>query len=419
MGMDFIADDALRRIEDSLASMDICRAGYFVCWNISDYSDFEAIMRKGGIYDGAAKAKRSGLIEHICFSSHASADNIIRIIASGAFEAVTISYSLLNSIHMDQVLDAAQKYNTGVVVMNPLGGGVIPQNREYFAFSRNERENSTPQAALRFIAAHKAVGITLTGSASVEEFEENLTAFTQDDTENSDDRIQRVNSRLKNLENFCSGCHYCDGCPVGIPIYEYMQSRNSLLFTPSIYYNRTELDLLRNIWLFKKLQNDFQIIPDTPHNPCIHCGKCESKCTQHLEIIDAIEDTYKRMEIAAFSLSARQNRLNSLLSDKGYKKVGFYPGGGYTSTCNKNFLNHLCDQNFEKVAFDSNPKLWGSKNGDMIIHSPDEILTIHPDCILICNFIYDDEIYNQIKHYQNYGIDILRLHKPDDVPWVM
>jgi len=419
LGMDFTSDDTIRRVEGSLTAMGINRATHFICWNITSYFDFEEIMRKGGIYEGADKCKREGLIDHIGFSTHAPIQDIKRIIASGMFEAVTLSYSLLNSAHMNSVLDVAQDYGVGVVVMNPLGGGIIPQNRDYFAFVRNEQENNTVQAALRFVASQPGVDIVLAGPSSIEEFEENYSAFVDENTENDTKRITRVNAKLKTLESFCTGCHYCDGCPVNIPVYEYMQSRNNLLFEPAPYYRQSEPELCKNIWMFKKLSNDFSIIPDTPENPCIRCGKCEKKCTQNLKIMDALDDTYTRIMKTSYSLKARKERLNSLLGNKSYKKIGFYPGGGYTSTCNKKFFNLVDESGFEKVAFDSNPKLWGTQNGDMEIYSPDAILDIRPDCILICNFLYSDEIFEQIKHYQDYGIDILKLHDTDDVPWVM
>jgi hypothetical protein len=50
--------------------------------------------------------------------------------------------------------------------------------------------------------------------------------------------------------------------------------------------------------------------------------------------------------------------------------------------------------------------------------NPAKIPEIKPDIIVISNFIYSDEIYNSIKHFEESGIKIIKLHKPQDAPWV-
>ena len=131
-GEDRRADDALRRAELHLTAMGLERARFFTCWSIWSWEDFQRIMEPGGIYEGAVKLKAEGVVEHICASLHAPPADMIRMIESGAFEGVTVSYSLLNAAQMRPVLDAAKARNVGVAVMNPLGGGLIAQNRAFF-----------------------------------------------------------------------------------------------------------------------------------------------------------------------------------------------------------------------------------------------------------------------------------------------
>lgn len=131
-----------------------------VVWSapIHNYRDFKEIMRPGGIYEGAVRLKEEGIVEHICASLHAPPEEMIEIIESGAFEGVTVSYSMLNAARMQPVLDAALRRGVGVVVMNPLGGGVIAQNRDYFSIACGEKDGgNTIHAALRFAMAHPAV----------------------------------------------------------------------------------------------------------------------------------------------------------------------------------------------------------------------------------------------------------------------
>lgn len=120
--IDKTADDALRRVEETIKTFSLDRAFAFVCWNIGSYDEFLKITEKGALYDGAVRARECGLVDHITFSTHAPPDDIIRILKTEAFAGVTLSFSALNAPAMKQVLAAAQELNVGVVVMNPLGG---------------------------------------------------------------------------------------------------------------------------------------------------------------------------------------------------------------------------------------------------------------------------------------------------------
>ena len=416
---DKTADAVRRQAEFSLKAMGINKASYAVSWSIFNYNEFEHIIKKGGPYEGMQKLKDEGIVNYICFSTHAPVPDIIRILKSGAYEGMTISYSILNSIHMQEVLDTAIQYNIGIVSMNPLGGGVIPQNREYFNFVCGEGEKNTVQANLRYISAHSAVKVVVAGPSSIEEFNENLSAFTEKNLETSFKRIRRVNLSLKNICNFCTGCNYCvTDCPQSIPISSYMQSLNALLFKPVIAYNRIEPELLKNIQLFKKLFMDFNIIPETLNNPCIKCGLCESRCTQKLDIINSLDDMFERIKKCNFSQESHKNILDKLLNNQGYKKVGIYPSGGYFAWVKEKYRLFFGEPEFEWILFNTDPAVWGTMQNKHSIYSPQRINELQPNVILICNYIYSDEIYNSIINYEKDGIRILKLHDTNSVPWL-
>jgi len=416
---DKTADDTRRRIEFALVNMGITRAAYFLVWSLGSLDEFHFAMKPGGIYDTALKLKDEKVIDHICCSMHAPVKDMIKIIESGAFEGVTVSYSLLNSTVMAPVLNAARIRNIGVVAMNPLGGGVIPQNSDFFNFARSEeyedKSESVSHAALRFISANDAIKIVLSGISNEEELQENLEAFTSSSHEPGTKRIERVNRYLSRIENYCTGCDYCAGCPVNIPVSSIMYARNVLTFSKKKYDNE-ECELSQDTELFRKLKLQFSFMPETAENPCVKCGECENKCTQKLKICGAIEDTYKRASKRGFFVSYWKDRLDSLLNAKKYRSVGFYPSGGYLSKAlvlYRNFFGELPFSN--KMLFDSNPALWGQTLYGMKIYPPNEISSLRPDCILICNYNYQSEIQNSLQKYKN-DIDILRLHEDGNVP---
>ena len=421
--MDKTADEARRRAEFQLEAMGISKASFFVCWTILNFTDFQEIMKKGGIYDGALKLKDEGLVKHICCSLHSSPEDSIKIIESGAFEGATISHSLLSSIQTLPVLNAALKHNIGIAVMNPLGGGIIPQNADFFAFASSENED-TVTAALRYTLAHPAVKIVLSGVSNESELEANVRAVSERSSETDEERLSRVSVGIRSIPGFCVNCQYCDTCPAGIPISELMRGRNRLLFSTSETYNRDDPELTGNIRLFKRHFNSHSVsetdewFPDSPVNPCIRCGKCEEKCTQKLNIMDSISDIYCRAEKAGFSRNSRRERLEELLTGKGFTRVGLYPNGGFANLIMSLYDRSFGNPDFEWLQFNSDPKMWGQFTGGLPIHAPDKIDELMPDIIIVCTYKYDKEIFESLKHYEDIGIKIVKLHRETDVPWV-
>lgn len=415
---DVTADDVLRRVESEFEKLGITHASFLVVWNISSLAQFERIMAGGALYEGAARARERGLIDHICFSSHARPEEITQIIESGAFEGGTIAFSPLNSFLMEPVLDAALRQGVGLCAMNPLGGGILPQAGDYFSFLRCQGDASVAIAALRYVYAHPAIQIALSGMSSLEQLQENLSAFTAADQAAAEARIRHVKAEFAALEDYCTGCRYCMPCPAGMDIPAFMQSRNAMLLPTAPMYNRTDPEVLHNIQLFRKLQLDFSILPEDGRCKCLDCGACEKKCTQHLPIRAHLKEIFSRVNTASFSLEARKARLDRLLNGKNYRRVGFYPGGLYTAKILELYTDFFGPPPFQAFLFDSNPASWGTAVASYTVHPPQEISQLGLDAVIITNYIYLEEIYQSISSYEAQGIHILKLHEPDDVPWV-
>lgn len=419
-GQDRTADDARRRVELYLQAMGLERVRLFTCWTIWNYGIFRQIMAKGGIYEGALRLKEEGLIDHICCSLHAPPEDILKILESGAFEGITVSYSLLNASQMQPVLDKAREKDIGVMVMNPLGGGVIPQNRDFFSFACGEQDGGdTVHAALRFVKAHPAVDVVLGGVSSVEELEDSLGVLSAPDPEPPAERLERVLKKASELKGFCTGCKYCEGCPKGIPTAQIMSARNSLLFAPVKSYNREGPEpLLRNLQLFRPLLHDHGWLPETEEDPCVRCGRCEGKCTQKLPIMEAVADTYRRAAGAYFTKADRRKRLEELVYQKGYRSVGLYPNGGFADLIMKLYREFFGEPDFEWLLFNSDPKMWGQTADGLVIHGPSEIPALRPDLIIIGTFKFDADIERDLEQYRALGVRIEKLHRENEVPWV-
>ncbi len=64
---------------------------YQVGWLSLD--KFEFVTRPNGVLEALDKARSEGIIGHVGFTGHDSADNVIKMIETGIFDSVTIVYT--------------------------------------------------------------------------------------------------------------------------------------------------------------------------------------------------------------------------------------------------------------------------------------------------------------------------------------
>jgi predicted aldo/keto reductase-like oxidoreductase len=76
----------------------------------------------------------------------------------------------------------------------------------------------------------------------------------------------------ESINDLCTGCGYCDECPVGVQIPKYMDAYNMTLLGDS-FQNRLD-------WHWD--------VVAAGAGECIRCGKCEGLCTQHLPIMERL-----------------------------------------------------------------------------------------------------------------------------------
>lgn len=275
------ADDVLRRIDSQRKRLNKERIEFYNMWNIMDLEQYQRVMAPGGPYEGAWKAKEQGLIDHLCCTSHASAEDIVSIVREGAFEGITLGYNVINHSFRQAGLKAAAAAGWGVVTMNPLGGGLLTRDENKLGGLREEKEGSFIATALRFNLAHEEITVVLSGMKSPEEVKAN--AATANSLEGPDPEIvKKILKRYEALgEAFCTGCRYClEYCPQGIQIHLYAQMWDQVRMklpeeaqrVYKIYLGQEER------WLQGKRTTD-----------CSECGECEEHCPQRLPIREYLD----------------------------------------------------------------------------------------------------------------------------------
>jgi predicted aldo/keto reductase-like oxidoreductase len=277
-----------QEIEAQLKRLNIDAVDFYHVWCVNSLHQWHERTRKG-VLDAFRKLKGDGLIRHICVSSHLVGDQIKELLMEGVFEGVLFGYSAYNFNIRYAAFQAIAKHNIGCVVMNPLGGGIIPENPERFDFIRTRRDETVLEAALHFIFAHKKITAALVGFGDKREVREALKAV---DTyhEISADEMDRIKGRLSDsFEGLCTGCQYCDNCPEGIPIPKLMDAYNHKRLYGT---NEAMLRRLRMHW----------DVSTGEAEKCTECGQCEEQCTQHLPIIERLA------EIAAIGRRTKNKR---------------------------------------------------------------------------------------------------------------
>jgi predicted aldo/keto reductase-like oxidoreductase len=269
--------DIRTEIEAQLKRLDIPAIDFYHIWCVANLDNWQA--RKGdGVLEAFRKLKDEGLIRHICVSSHLVRDEINQLLMEGVFEGVLFGYSAYNFQTREAAFNAIQAKNLGAVVMNPLGGGIIPQHPELFSFLKSDPAEPVVHAALRFLWDHRNISVTLVGFNSEEQVVDALAAM-EGYTPRSETELAALKARSSaSFEGICTGCAYCDDCPQGIPIPQFMDAYNQKLLSGQPD-NKVIEGRIRNHWN----------LDPAKAAECVECGLCENACTQHLDIIERLK----------------------------------------------------------------------------------------------------------------------------------
>ena len=275
------ASDFRRGLERSLARLGIPQISFFHIWCVMDPADWKSRV-DGGALAEALKAKAEGLIGHVCVSTHMRGEEIERMLLDHPeIEGVTLGYCAINFPYRRQGVAAARRLNKGVVAMNPLGGGLIPQHPEAFDFIRGPGDPDVVTAALRFLVSDPGITTALVGFSSEAHVAAAVRAL-EDFTPYTPEHLDALRARIEqDFNEMCTGCGYCLPCPQGIPIPQFMDVHNLMQL-------RASDDDLR-----ARLKYHWDLSPEKAAE-CVECGLCESRCTQHLPIIARLK------KVAAF-----------------------------------------------------------------------------------------------------------------------
>lgn len=267
-------DEVRRDLERSLRRLNTDTIDFYHCWYLLYPGEIDKRIA-GGVIDAMQRAKEEGLVNHVVFSTHLPGPEIRKVIEMDLFEGVLLGYSAVNFNYREEGLAAAGEHGLGAVVMNPLGGGTIVQNEETFGYLRVHEGQTMLDAALHFLLNDERINVRLVGFRNTEDIDtavESAEAFRP----YSQEEIHLLRAGAEaSFNDLCTGCTYCKDCPVGIPVWKFVETAN-MLFLKSEESIRNRL---KYHWGVDIAQLD----------ACIACRECEKACTQHIPILERFD----------------------------------------------------------------------------------------------------------------------------------
>ena len=223
---------------------------------------------------------------HIGFTSHDTPANLIKILDTGVFESMTVYHNLLQTRGRIEnplpAIEHARTLGVGVIVMGPLGGGLLgtPINA-----LRNLIPDTSNQVTLAFRYLWSIPGVTtpISGMARLSDVEENARIADEYEPLSTDEmaRIKEVIGKYTDvMERFCTGCGYCQPCPNGVRIPNIFRLVN--------FYKVYDLEEWARQQYGRMLSGRFRGSVDL----CAECGVCEEKCPQKLSIRDELKQAH-------------------------------------------------------------------------------------------------------------------------------
>jgi predicted aldo/keto reductase-like oxidoreductase len=241
-------------------------------------------VSKLGVTDFLDNAIADGRICNAGFSFHDNVSVFKEIVDAYDWTFAQIQYNYMDEHYQagTEGLEYAAKKGLGVVVMEPIRGGLLARDltgiREIWQKAKIQRPPA--EWALRWVWNHPEVTVVLSGMSAIDQVRQNVavanTALAGSLMKAELSLYSKVKKELEKRSIIpCTGCRYCVPCPHGVNIPECFDMFNR----GHIYEDKEEARQIYTAFLGG-------FFDGTPHyaSVCQECGECEEKCPQSLPI---------------------------------------------------------------------------------------------------------------------------------------
>ena len=232
------------------------------------------------------EAVRQGKIRYPSFSFHDGYDAFMKILDDYDWKMAQVQMNILDDENQATLAGIREcgKRGVGVVIMEPLRGGLLanPPSDVKVVYEAFEAKRSPVEWAFRYLYAMPEVITILSGMSSWEQTTDNLRIFDLTErpvlTEEEHALFKQVKATyMARTKTRCTGCRYCQPCPMGVAIPHIFQNYDTSMLRAEASYKAGYA----------------KVIADAHDaSRCVQCGQCEAACPQHLPIIRYLQEIH-------------------------------------------------------------------------------------------------------------------------------
>lgn len=285
-GLDKLFEEELRRLRTDYID-------YYLMHMLNDIEAWHWLLDMG-IEQWIAEKKASGAIRQVGFSYHGNSEMFCKILDAYHWDFCQVQYNYLDEHSQAgrRGVEYAHSKGIPVIIMEPLRGGKLvnqlpEKGKKIIADYPVKR--SAAEWGLRWLWDQEAVTVVLSGMGSAAMLEENLKIaaasevgqIPQEERQLYAQVVQAINETVK---VGCTGCGYCQPCPMGVDI-------------PGAFaaYNRWYGEDKKNAFMDYLKCTTFRK-NSTGAGNCIGCGKCEKHCPQNIPIRRELKEVQQALE---------------------------------------------------------------------------------------------------------------------------
>lgn len=265
---------------------------YYLLHSLTTKEEFDRLYLNEKVLDYLQREKKGGRIRKLGFSFHGSIELMKYVLDNFPWDFVQIqlNYQDWDTMQARVLYELAVEHHLPCIIMEPVRGGALASLNDQAAeiLKKAAPQNSLASWAIRFVASLPGVLTVLSGMSTMEQLQDNLKITSGFQTLTEKERVilqQALEAYLEVSPIPCTGCNYCMPCAFGVDIPGNFSAFNrgaGKRLMPELGSPSDKREEFRKLW--------DEIPPEALAGKCRSCGKCLSKCPQHIAIPERLQE---------------------------------------------------------------------------------------------------------------------------------